>query len=144
MHKIFGTKENVRYWDRKGAYLIPVNGGQAGVVQTPKGFFLLGGGLEAGETEEDCIARECMEETGYEVLIWKRVCSAEMYEKDPVIGYFHPIQTYYLGELLRQKQKPTEADHLLVWKDYTELKGKMYSAMQDWALTRCWESIDSK
>ena len=34
MHKIFGTKENVKYVDREGAYLIPVHNKLVGVVQT--------------------------------------------------------------------------------------------------------------
>lgn len=140
MHKIFGTKENVKYLDREGAYLIPIVGEQVGVIQTPKGYFFLGGGLDANETDEACIERECMEEAGYEVLVQKQVCSAEMYEKNQVMGCFHPIQTYYLGELTEQKQKPAEADHILVWINYSELKGKMYLEIQNWALDQCWES----
>ena len=140
MHRIFGIKENVQYIDRKGAYLIPINGEQVGVIQTPKGLFLLGGGIENGETDTLCIMRECMEETGYSVLISKKVCSAETYAKHPAIGYFHPIQTYYLGELIEQKQPPAESDHKLVWVNHSNLKGKMYVEMQNWALEQCWNS----
>ena len=59
MHKVFGTKENVPYADRPGAYLIPIRNGHVGVVQTPKGYFLLGGGLEGNESHVSCIQREC-------------------------------------------------------------------------------------
>ena len=144
MHRIFGIKENVQYLDRKGAYLIPINGEQVGVIQTPKGYFFLGGGLDENETDEVCIARECMEEAGYEVLVQKQICSAEMYEKHQMMGYFHPIQTYDSGELTMQNQKPIEEDHFLVWINYSELKGKMYLKMQNWALDQCWESKDIK
>ena len=41
MHKVFGTKENEKFVDRKGAYIIPIKGDEVGVVETPKGFFLL-------------------------------------------------------------------------------------------------------
>ena len=58
MHKVFGVKENARYFDREGAYIIPVRGEEVGVVRTPKGWFLLGGGIESGESHTDCIARE--------------------------------------------------------------------------------------
>ena len=46
MHKVFGTKENEKYVDRKGAYIIPIKGDEIVVVETPKGFYLLGGGLD--------------------------------------------------------------------------------------------------
>lgn len=142
MHKIFGTKENAEYIHRKGAYLIPVKGDTVGVIQTPKGFFLLGGGIRDGETDELCIARECMEEAGYTVSVKKRICSAETYEKHPKLGYFHPIQTYYFGELTQAVQTPTEKDHVLVWMPYAQLRGKMHVEMQNWALEQCRDRIE--
>ena len=63
-----------------------------------------------------------------------KVCSAEMYGKHPTIGYFHPIQTYYYGELLERVSIPTEKDHLIYWVDYEQLKGKIFVEMQNWAL----------
>lgn len=71
MHKIFGTKENANYTDREGAYLIPIKGNKVGVVHTPKGFSLLGGGIEKAESHMNCIKRECMEEAGYCVSVRK-------------------------------------------------------------------------
>lgn len=51
MHKIFGEKKNKTYLDRKGAYIIPIRDEKVGVVETPKGFFLLGGGIDGEETD---------------------------------------------------------------------------------------------
>ena len=59
MHKVFGIQEDVNYIDRVGAYLIPVKEGKVGVVRTTKGYFLLGGGVDSGESHEECIRREC-------------------------------------------------------------------------------------
>lgn len=137
-HRIFGKKEHVDYIHRRGAYLVPIKDNNVAVVQTPKGFFFLGGGIDDGETDEMCITRECMEETGYTVSVKEKMCSAEFYEKNPQIGYFHPIQTYYLGELVRQDQSPIEKDHKLVWINYENLKGKMHVDIQNWALEQCW------
>ena len=53
MHKIFGEKENIEYYTRKGAYLIAVNDGKIAVVKTEKGLFLPGGGTEENETDEE-------------------------------------------------------------------------------------------
>lgn len=134
MHKIFGDKQNVKYSDREGAYLIPRRNNKIGVIRTPKGYFFLGGGLEKGESHLTCIERECLEEAGYVPCVKEKLCSAETYVKHPTIGYFHPIQTYYYGELLDKVASPTETDHVLCWIEYEELKGNMFLEMQNWAL----------
>lgn len=134
MHKKFGFKENANYIDRIGVYLIPEKEGRVGVVKTPKGYFLIGGGLDSGESHEECIKRECLEEIGYAVSVGNKICSAEMYCEHPLIGYFHPIQTYYMGELLELESVPAEDDHEFMWVDYNELVDNMYLEMQSWAL----------
>jgi 8-oxo-dGTP diphosphatase len=134
MHRIFGIKENTKYSDREGAYLIPFRNNQIGVISTPKGYFFIGGGLENGENHSDCIKRECLEETGRLSYIEDKLCSAETYTIHPTIGYFHPIQTYYFGQLLDKVSIPTEKDHILCWVEYEELKGNMFVEMQNWAL----------
>jgi len=144
MHKIFGTKENVQYTDREGAYLILIHDKQVGIIRTPKGFFFLGGGLENGENYIECIERECREEIGCTVSVKAKICSAEAYCKHEKIGYFHPIQTYYIGELVSKVSAPIEKDHEFLWIEYEKLKGRMYAEMQDWALEQCFEYICNK
>ena len=134
MHRIFGIKENVEYVDREGAYLIPCRKNKIGVIQTPKGYFFLGGGLENGESHLECIERECLEESGCYPCVEDRLCSAETYINHPRIGHFHPIQTYYIGTLGDVESKPTEFDHVLCWIEYNQLRGKMFVEMQNWAL----------
>lgn len=144
MHKVFGTKENVEYTDREGAYLILVHENQVGIIQTPKGFFLLGGGLENNESHVECIERECMEEAGYVVSVKDKICSAETYCKHEVIGYFHPIQTYYMGEVISKVSAPIEKDHDFLWVEYDKLKGKMFVEMQNWALEQCVKYMNNR
>lgn len=139
MHRIFGKKENASYFDREGAYLIPVSGDKVGIVQTPKGYFLLGGGIESGESHTGCIKRECLEEAGYEVCVGEKLCSAETYCFHEKFGFFHPIQTYYAGELRSKTASPTESDHKFLWIEYEKVKGKMFLEMQDWALKTAFE-----
>ena len=134
MHKVFGEKESAEYLDREGAYLIPLCNNQICVIRTDKGYFFIGGGLENGESHMMCIERESIEETGYKPFIKGKLCSAEMYCQHPKIGFFHPIQTYYYGELLEKASLPVEKDHILWWGDLEDLKGKMFVEMQNWAL----------
>ena len=138
MHKTFGRKDNKIYFDRKGAYLVPISGEKVGVVETAKGYFLLGGGIEGDETDEACILRECMEEAGYQVEIKEKVCSAETYCEHPTIGNFHPVQVYYSGQLVRKIREPVESDHVLRWVEYENIQGKMYLEMQNWAIEQVW------
>ena len=81
--------------------------------------------------------RECLEEAGYRALVKDKICSAESFTTHPTIRYFHPIQTYYYGELLEKVAEPMEEDHELCWVEYDELRGKLYVEMQNWALEQC-------
>ena len=134
MHQIFGTREHADYQDRHGAYLIPCRDGQIGVIKTSRGYFLLGGGLKENESHLDCIRRECLEEAGCLPAVEGKIGSAESYMNHPTLGYFHPIQTYYYGNLLEKAADPTEDDHQLCWVDYDKIKGRMVLEMQNWAL----------
>ena len=78
-----------------------------------------------------------MEEIGYTVSVGNKVCSAEMYSEHPMIGHFHLIQTYYVGDLLEQISTPTEEDHVFEWVEYNELVDNMYLEMQGWTLKQC-------
>ena len=137
MHKVFGKKEHVEYIDREGAYVILIQDNKVGIIQTPKGFFLPGGGLENEESHMACIERECIEEIGCVVSVKDKVCSAETYCTHEVIGHFHPIQTFYIGEMISKVIEPIEKDHELLWVEYDKVKGKMFVEMQNWALEQC-------
>ncbi len=143
MHKIFGNKLDVKYYTRPGAYIIPEKNGKIAIVKTPKGFFLLGGGYEKNETDEECIKRECFEEIGYSVSVGEYICSAETYVYHPKVKYFHPMQKYYTGKLITKDTQPIEKDHILTWVTYDEIKGKMFSEMQNWALDTYFEKYSN-
>ena len=134
MHRVFGVKQDAAYYDRAGAYLIPIREHRVGIVQTPKGYFFLGGGLEGDEGDLACIQRECLEEAGYQPRVGEKLCTAETYTTHPRVGYFHPIQTYYLGELGEKVAEPVEKDHRFLWVDADWLRGKLFADMQNWAL----------
>lgn len=93
-HKVFGAPQpGSDYWDRPSAYGIAFDGqGRAAVVYCErKGYFLLGGGMDPGETEEDCIRREALEEAGLAVTIVEKVCAGEEYTTTKDGRPFHPI-----------------------------------------------------
>ena len=132
--KTFGTKENADYYVREGAYVIPIKNNNVCIVKTPKGYFLIGGGMDEEESETDCLVRECLEETGCTIVLKEKIASAETYCEHPKLKHFHPIQHYYLGELSVKIQEPLESDHKLEWVEIEETKGKMFAPMQEWAI----------
>lgn len=134
MHKIFGIIEKVSYTTRIGAYLIPIKDNKIGVIKTSKGYFLIGGGKNTNETDEECIKRECLEEIGCNITIHTKICSAETFTHHDKLGHFHPVQTYYIGIINEQIKEPIEIDHELVWFNYNDIKNKMYVEMQNWAI----------
>lgn len=133
-HRSFGTPDNVEYVDRPGAYILPVHHRRIAVVRTPKGYFFLGGGIDSGESHEETICRECLEEVGCLAEVGEFLCSADAYTVHHGNEPYHPVQYYYLGSISAPLQPPAEEDHTLVWMDLENLRGKMFSVMQNWAL----------
>ena len=72
--------------------------------------------MEPGETKEECLCREILEETGLEAGELHLVCSGEEYWfNHETLGNFHPIQYYFSGKLQRKAEKPAGVEEHLVW-----------------------------
>lgn len=135
MDKTFGVRDpRLDYFTRPGAYLIQINNGRLACVRTPKGHFLLGGGLEGQESHADCIRRECLEEAGLAVTVGPYLCCAETYCMHHRIGPFHPVQYYYACEIQGRVTAPIEPDHTFTWLPLGELEQRMYVPQQIWAV----------
>ena len=141
-HRVFGApRPGVEYRDRPGAYGIAFDGaGNAAVVSCEGyGCFLLGGGIEPGESEAECIRREALEETGYAVTVGEKVCSSEGYTTMRLTGEpVHPIQHVYLMEL-GEKPGRGEPDRELVWLPVEEFCRDTYLEFQAWSMKMAWE-----
>lgn len=134
-HHTVGVQEKADYYQRPGAYIIPENNGKIGLIKSKGGFCFIGGGREKGENDSECLKREVIEETGYSVTVGSFFASAEQYKPDQTdIGYFHPIQNYYIGKLNEKISEPVEEDHELQWILPQDAVGKMALEMQEWAL----------
>ena len=141
-HRAFGAPQpGVEYRDRQAAYGIAFDGaGNAAVVYCEGyGCFLLGGGIEHGESEAECIRREALEETGYAVTVGEKVCVGEEYTVGKRGEPFHPIGHVYLVELGEQTAGPAETDHILTWMPIEEFQKTTFMRYQSWAVELAWE-----
>lgn len=90
------------------------------------------GGLEKGETLEECCIREVWEETGYNVEVVSKI-----YEKEG-ITYGVPVNVHYyvvkkMGGSMKI-QDPDELIHEIAWKGIEEIKQITLSFPEDYEI----------
>ena len=134
--KTFGAPvEGVSYPDRTGAYLVLVRDGRVGAVRSLGAYSLPGGGVKDGESHEECILRETLEEIGYDVRVDELIVSADAYVTHPELGAYHPIQFYYSGELLDPLVEDGGTDGTqLEWVPLDRIDELLFVPMQRWAV----------
>lgn len=145
LEKTFGKFINGKdYKDRIGAYAIIINSSlQVGAVKTNLGYFLIGGGVENGESYEQCLVRETLEEIGYNIKINNFICKSDFYGfSEQKNRYVHPIGYFYEADLIEKICNPIEYDHKLIWLDYKEYKNKLFFEHQSWAVEKALEKYN--
>jgi 8-oxo-dGTP diphosphatase len=72
---VFGRRvAEATYVRRPSVYAVITNGaGQVAVVRTAQGVFLPGGGIERGETPEQAVLREALEECRLDIRLLSRL-----------------------------------------------------------------------
>lgn len=133
----FGTREpGQEYALRPGVYAV-ISGRQGlALVRTPGGLFLPGGGVEQGESLEQALTREVLEECGLHVNVSALIGTAD--ELCRIHG--KPVRkrcTFFWTPLASDKAiPPTESDHELVWMKGSEALEQLTHESQKWALRR--------
>lgn len=123
---------------RPSAYvLIEDEQGRLAVVRTVQGTYLPGGGIEAGETPEEAIRREALEECGLIVRpgawVLRAVQFAYSYSERT---YFEKRSTFVDGAIEGADASLLEADHEVLWVPAGTAAPMLAHQSHGWAIER--------
>lgn len=107
-------------------------------------YFLLGGGIEAGESELDAIKREVIEESGYSIYNIRLFDKLTSWSHSDRIGYLDVAATIYLAKFKEKVAEPVEIDHKVMWVSPADYVGKLYHEFQNYALEKYIEKKNNK
>ena len=137
----FGNKEQGRvYVPRPGAYgLVYDAQGRIAVMETPRGGFLPGGGIEEGESPEEALVREVREECGLGVTVGVRLGKAAEYRCTE--GHAYAIRkdcVFFAATFAGESGEgaATEPDHTLLWLTPSEAEERLAHGSQKWIVRR--------
>ena len=104
---------------RPSAYAILTNDrGEFAVVRTPEGVYLPGGGMDPGESPQETVLRETLEECGLSIRIGWRIAKAVQFAwSEAEQTYFEKRCTFVDAIVLGPDTSRLEPDHELLWVD---------------------------
>jgi 8-oxo-dGTP diphosphatase len=135
---VSGTRvEGCPYLVRPSAYALVRNaGGDVAVIQTPRGSYLPGGGVEAHETPEETVQREAREEGGLILKLRTSIGEAiEIVYSAEENACFEKKSVFIEAEVIGEVQS-RERDHELVWVSLDHAVSLLSHGSHRWALRR--------
>lgn len=125
---------------REAAYGLWLKDNRIALVDTPRGLFLPGGGIEGDESQEACIIREFKEELGMTVLPLAYELSVTLTDVTPSRNF--PIDMIAHCWFVQDQcvsVRPLEEDHTLVWFTLEEAARELRLVHQAWVMEHLME-----
>ena len=105
------------------------------IVKTSTGYFLPGGGLEDGESLEECLKRECLEEIGAKIFHLNNFAQGNCFFYSTTVNkYMEGFGYFFTGNIETELTVKTEPDHELIWLSASEALCLLYLDNQREAL----------
>ena len=113
-----GEKFNCKYSFRETCFGIVKNDNKILIVTKNNQYSLVGGGIEKGETFEECLKREFLEESGYSITNFKELICVDCYwlaaNKYPMLS---KANIFEVEVDLINKKEAKEIDCYIEWID---------------------------
>jgi 8-oxo-dGTP diphosphatase len=133
----FGERREAEiYVVRPSAYaLLEDSRGRVAVVRSVDGVFLPGGGIEPGETPQDAIRREALEECGLALRLGALALRAVQFSYSrSEKSHFEKRSTFIDASIDGTDETRLQADHELIWASVGEATRLLSHASHSWAL----------
>ena len=111
---VIGDKiENAKYDFRETCFGICYKDGKLILVKKNGQFSFIGGGKESNETHEECLKREFIEESGYEIAEAKPFIAIDCFWLAAGKWPLESLANFYLVKLGEKIGEPTEQGHII-------------------------------
>lgn len=125
------------YQPRPGSYAVITGDGTVALMRIDQCYYLPGGGAEPGESPEETLRREILEECGHAVEIVRPLGFAIEYVFAEREGYFAKQCSFFEARLGDRTRRPVEVDHELLWLPISDALEKLTHRSQTWATSFC-------
>lgn len=103
-----------------------------------------GGAVDDGETLEQALGREFIEETGLEITVGRYITDVRQYvvnRKDPQEQYFNHAHFFEVSLVGERPDAKIEDDHELIWLEPLEIIKRIRNDGYAWAITKWLRSV---
>ena len=122
------SDKNRQYVRRPGAYgIIRNDDNQIAVAKVDTRYFLPGGGVEGGESLEECLKRECLEEIGAEISVLDNFARGNCYFYSTTRNaHMESLGHFFTCQIDKILDIESEESHELVWLDMDQAVKLLY------------------
>lgn len=140
MVTVFGRRPAVAPRVRPSAYgIIADERGELAIVRSAEGTFLPGGGIETGETPQQAIVREALEECGFVVRLGAWTLRAVQFSYSVAESTYLEKRSTFIDCAVEAAGAASEAGHELIWADFETATRLLSHRSHVWAVAK-WQS----